>query len=87
MRDYHCTKYPECLDEAAKLDLNFNCNRCAKEGKSSTVGDRKRKVANRYPPRVNIWRKAAAAEIVMMINERKGAPGQIIAMINERFEL
>lgn len=30
-RNPDCPRYFECLDEAARLDVGFNCNRCPKE--------------------------------------------------------
>lgn len=32
-RKYNCLNYPECLDEAAKLDLDLICKECKKEKK------------------------------------------------------
>lgn len=30
MRDIKCPKYEECLSEAAKLNIDFNCKKCKK---------------------------------------------------------
>ena len=37
-RDYNCSRYKECLDEAAKLNfLTLNCGRCAREKTAISV--------------------------------------------------
>ncbi len=87
MRDYHCIKYSECLDEAARLNLNFNCLRCRKEGRDMSLEARNHRMRHRYPPRVTAWRKATATEIVAMINERKDTSTGIVNMIKEKFEV
>jgi hypothetical protein len=63
MRDYHCVKYSDCLDEAAKLDLNLNCNRCAKEGKSeSTLGAKHGKMIHSM---IDIEKTTKAANLIL----------------------